>query len=91
MNDDDNVLTFGQIKGGKADEDDGIPENNYIVTDIDGVEFPATGFLIFTPHHCAVMQDKGKGAIPVLVLPLLRVAAAEMVEDEEFEDEPQLI
>lgn len=90
MNDDDNnILQFGAIKGGKTAEEEGIPENNYVVTDLDGEEFYASGFLIFTPHHCAIMQDFGKGAVPVLVLPLLRVAAAEMVPDEE--GEPELI
>lgn len=82
--DNDNIVTFGQIKGGKPDDttDDRLPEHDYCLINHDGDEFPATGFLIFTPHHIAVMRDNGKGAIPVLVMPLSELKAAALDEDE---------
>ena len=81
----DNVLPFGKrIESTTSTETgDGFPENNYVVVDIDNEEFFGTGFLIFTPHHCAIMKDFGKGAVPTLVVPLHRVKSAEMVDDEE--------
>lgn len=84
---DDNVFRFGQIKGGKdgggpEEEEPGIPVNDYVISDVDGEEFYATGFLIFTSHHLAIMRDDGKGAIPVLVLPINRVKAAEIYEED---------
>jgi hypothetical protein len=89
--DNDNVLPFGRqaqatSKGNISTETgDGFPENNYVVIDLDDEEFYGSGFLIFTPHHCAIMKDFGKGAVPTLVVPLHRVKVAEMV-DESAED-----
>lgn len=81
MSDDDNVFRFGAVKGGKDDKNESIPENNYVVTDIDNEEFYETGFLIFTPHHLAIMRDMGKGPVPALVLPIVRVKAAEIADE----------
>lgn len=91
--DDNNVFRFGAVQGGKAakeEEEKRIPENDYVVVDIDDQEWFASGFLIFTPHHLAIMRDTGEGAVPVLVLPILRVKASELVEPEFDEDEPSL-
>lgn len=73
-----NVFKFGAaIKGGKdAEDDDSIPHNDYFVVDIDDIEYDVNGFLVFTPHHLAIMRDEGKGAIPALVLPIGRVKTA---------------
>lgn len=89
--DDDNVVTFGAIQGGKkdADKNEGIPENDYIIVDMDDNEFPATGFLLFTSHHIAIMQDRGSGPVPVLVLPLVRVKAS-WIDDEVDDSNPEL-
>jgi hypothetical protein len=84
----DNVLQFGapKSKGTVAEETgDKFPENNYVIEDIDGKEFFARGFMVFTPHHCAIMADFGMGAVPLLVVPLVRVKVAEMATDEEDE------
>lgn len=70
-----NIFKFGTVDGGKKEEDI-IPENDYIVVDIDDIEYDIKGFLIFTPHHLAIMTDEGKGAIPALVLPIGRVKSA---------------
>lgn len=84
---DDNVLPFGKRQANSnnmstTETGDGFPENNYVVVDIDNEEFYGTGFLIFTPHHCAIMKDFGKGAVPTLIVPLMRVKVAEMVEED---------
>lgn len=83
----DNVLPFGAPKPNKTGDNvetgEKFPENNYVITDIDDEDFFARGFLIFTPHHCAIMNDLGSGAVPVLVVPLIRVKVAEMVTEEE--------
>lgn len=95
MSDDDNgnVFQFGSVQGGKGtpekESESGIPVNDYVVVDVDDESWYATGFLIFTPHHLAIMFDSGNGAgaIPVLVLPINRVKAAELYEDDTAEDE----
>lgn len=84
MNDDDNIISLGSITGGKAkQEEPETPENTYVITDIDGFEWEETGFLIFTSAHCAVMRESAAGALPLLVVPLARVKAAEILEDGE--------
>lgn len=83
MNDDGNILHFGSVKGGKEDKENKIPTNNYVVLDADNEQFFGSGFMIFTSHHLAIMRDEGDGAVPVLVLPISRVKAAELVEDDE--------
>lgn len=83
MNDDnDNVFRLGSVKGGKdTTAEETIPVNDYVIMDLDGTEFFGTGFMIFTSHHIAIMKDNGNGAIPVLVVPIARVKAAELYED----------
>ena len=71
-----NVFKFGAVKGGKDEGEDKIPQNDYYVCDIDDHEFDVNGFLIFTPHHLAIMRDEGEGAVPALVLPINRVKVA---------------
>ncbi len=88
MDDDENnnVFKFGAVDGGKKEEDK-IPQNDYVVVDIDGIEYDVNGFLIFTPHHLAIMTDEGHGAIPALVLPISRVKTAvlaSVIDDEEM-------
>lgn len=70
-----NVFKFGAVTGGKTEEDK-IPQNDYVVVDIEDIEYDINGFLIFTPHHLAIMTDLGEGAIPALVLPIARVKTA---------------
>lgn len=101
-NDNDNVIKgpFGVIEGDKKEADgegDSIPENDYVfVNQLDEV-FTSHGFLIFTPHHAAIMRDvEGKGAIPVLVMPLPNVKIAQIAEDYDADQEaatlvPELI
>ena len=80
-----NIFKFGAVAGGKSDAEaeDKIPHNDYVVIDNDDNEFDINGFLIFTPHHAAIMRDTGKGAIPVLVVPLNNVQAAFLDDDED--------
>ncbi len=89
---DGNVFRFGSIPGGKTDTDtkstEEIPENRYLITTDNGEEYESTGFLLFTSQHVAVMRDTGAGALPVLVIPLARVMAAELLEDEDVEELP---
>lgn len=80
----DNITQFGVVNGGKTEEtEDSIPTLPYILEDIDGNQFPAEGFLIFTSQHVAIMRDTGKGAVPVMVVPLNRLKVAELFEDDE--------
>lgn len=88
--DNDNVFQFGVIQGDKEDikinlvaEEPSIPVNDYVITDLDGNEFYESGFMVFTPYHCAIMRDHGQGAVPRLIVPLTRVKAAEILDDEE--------
>lgn len=89
MDEPTNVFKFGAVEGGKEKEDS-IPQNDYVVVDIDNIEYDVNGFLIFTPHHLAIMTDEGKGAIPALVLPISRVKTAVLasIVDEAEEDMP---
>lgn len=82
--DDDNIFSIHQ--GGKAaNEEETLPQNDYYITDVDDEDYFGTGFCIFTTHHVAIMKDTGKGAIPVVVIPLLRIKSVELVEDDEVE------
>lgn len=80
---DDNVFEFGATNNDKTPtEEDRLPAHNYTIITEDDLEFDATGFLIFTTHHLAIMQDagNGKGAIPVLVFPFHRIKFAGLTE-----------
>ena len=89
MSDNDNIIPFGAIKGGKDETpDESIPQNDYVIQTMNGRTYAENGFLIFTPHHAAIMRDvEGKGAIPVLVVPLSNVEAA-FVDDEDEDELP---
>lgn len=93
MSDDneDNIVKFGAIQGGKTEtpaKEDDLPQNTYAITDVDGVTVFCDGFLVFTSHHIAVMKDLGdKGAIPAMVFPLSMVKCAELVEPGEDDTE----
>lgn len=86
---------FRILDGGKernvtaiVPDSDSIPQNPYVITDVDGEEYYADGFLLFTSQHMAVMRDNAAGALPILVVPLHRVKSAELVEDDEELDLP---
>jgi len=88
--DDDNIFHLGTINGGKGKEEEAkFPSNHYVITDIEDVEWFAEGFLIFTPHHVAIMKTTELGAVPDIVIPIGRVKAAQMcdeLEEEESDD-----
>lgn len=71
-----NIFKFGTVVDGGKKEEDAIPQNDYIIIDTDDVEYFVNGFLIFTPHHLAIMTDLGDGPIPALVTPIARVKTA---------------
>lgn len=88
---DNNVFKFGAINGDKEDDKDTIPQNDYVVIDVDDIEYDINGFLIFTPHHLAIMSDEGDGAIPALVLPINRVKTAvlaKLIPDDDTDNLP---
>lgn len=93
MDNDNGGNIFSMVNGGKngaAPVTETLPQNDYAITDMSGDVFFAHGFCIFTTHHVAVMLDdgKGKGAIPVLVVPLTNVKAVELDEDDDEETLP---
>lgn len=59
---------------------DTVPQNDYIIVDVQDNEYFAKGFLLFTPQHVAIMRETENGPIPALVVPLGRVAFAELLE-----------
>lgn len=84
---------FRLITGGKSDQETtpvnigqpaqaDIPQNAYVIVDINGDDHFAEGFLLFTSQHIAIMRDTGSGALPILVMPLDKVFSAELLEDE---------
>lgn len=82
---DDNIFTM--VPGGKQPpetEEPKLPHNEYCIVTTDGDEFVGTGFLIFTTHHIAIMQDDGKGAIPIILLPLASLKVAGLSEIVEY-------
>ncbi len=82
MSNDDNVIPFGSIPGGKEDEEE-FPSYPYIVIDVDDNEYDYEGYLIFTSHHVCIMEDGGsRGPVAGLMLPLNRVKVVVMAEDE---------
>ena len=84
MDDDNNIVQFGSIVGGKEDKKD-FPAHPYVLTDVDGEEYYYDGFLIFTTHHVAVMVEGDDGEpVAGIMMPLHRLKSAEIadVEDE---------
>lgn len=85
------ILDGGKLEAmnpGAGDDEPGIPQNDYVIVDIWGEEHFASGFLLFTSQHVAVMRDQGDGALPIIVFPLGNVKYA--VLDEEDLDEVQV-
>jgi hypothetical protein len=92
--DDDKNNIFSLVNGGKSldTDDQELPNYSYVIVDREGEEFYASGFMIFTSQHVAIMRDTGKGAIPVIVMPLERLHIAELVEDQmEFVPEDDIL
>jgi hypothetical protein len=80
--DNDNIVKFGTVEGGKPAEDD-IPMNDYVIVDNQGREFYHTGFLLFTGQHVAIMQERGGHTVPVFMMPLSNLGVVEVLDDEE--------
>lgn len=76
---DNNIVQFGSIKGGKETTTE-VPQHLYEVKDFDDEIHQAHGFIIFTPQHVAVMRDTGDGALPLLIFPLEHVKYAKLVD-----------
>jgi hypothetical protein len=75
------VINFN---GGQTQTDgDEYVTNDYVITDIHNVEFFATGFLIFTSQHVAIMRESDKGALPIFLMPLDKVHSVELIEDDD--------
>lgn len=86
MDEDNNIVKFGHIQGGKTTiiDDDRVPTSPYIIVDIKGREFFHEGFLLFTSQHVAVMQEQTPGnPIPVFLMPLVNLDFAEIMEDDD--------
>lgn len=84
----DNIRPFRIVAANEAEAEateDILPQNEYVITTLGGQEFFATGFMLFTSHHIAVMTETERGAMPVLVVPLTNVMAAEIVDEDEDE------
>lgn len=75
----------GGVKEGPATQpaEETIPQNPYRITTVNGKEYYAEGFLLFTAQHVAVMRDTGEGALPILVVPLGMVDNAQIVDPSE--------
>ena len=82
MNDDNNIFRLVSEQAPAA-EDTTVPVYDYFIVDTDGNEHFASGFLLFTSQHIAIMRDTDKGALPVFVIPLGNVKFAELAEDDE--------
>lgn len=82
---DDNIIPFGQVAGGKEPDDEAVPVNLYEIMDIDGVSHQAEGFLIFTPQHVAIMRPLDEGALPLVIFPLSFVKYAKIADPVQLE------
>ena len=78
---DDNIVQFGQVKGGKSDEK--FPSYPYSILDIDDQDYYTEGYLIFTSHHVCVMTEGDNGPVTALMVPLHRVKLVEIVDADE--------
>lgn len=86
MDEDNNIVKFGQVQGGKmtAVDEDHVPTSPYVIVDNKGREFYHEGFLLFTSQHVAIMQEQTPGnPIPVFMMPLGNLDFAEIVEDDD--------
>ena len=79
---DDNIVKFGSVQGGK--QEDKFPSHPYAIIDIDGDEHYAEGYLIFTSHHVCVMEEGDNGPVTALLVPLERTKLVSLLaEDDE--------
>lgn len=85
-NDNDNIVQFGSIKGGKDEDNEaGVPMHHYQIKDFDDEIHEAYGFIIFTPQHVAVMRDTPEGALPLMIFPLEHVKYAKKIDPNQQE------
>lgn len=84
MNDDNNIIQFGSISGGKT-KGGAFPTNPYVIYDIDDKDYYAEGYLIFTSHHVCIMEEHDDGPVAGLMVPLSRVRLVTIVDDD-YED-----
>lgn len=80
----DNVVKFGSIQGGKAKDDKEFPSNPYVILDVDDEEHYYDGYMIFTTHHVCIMQEGDDGTpVTAFMIPMHRVKDVSLaVEDE---------
>ncbi len=78
---DDNIVKFGSVQGGKSDEK--FPSYPYVIEDIGENEYYAEGYLIFTSHHVCVMEDSDNGPVTAIMVPLDRVKVVGLDKDED--------
>lgn len=79
MSDDNNIIRFGSIDGGRQEEKE-FPANPYVVRDVDDVEHYYEGYLIFTTHHVCIMEDGDNGPVTGFMIPMSRVKDVQLVE-----------
>lgn len=83
--DDDNIVKFGQIQGGKTEDlEPEVPSNQYVIIDVDREEYYHEGFLLFTSQHVAIMQERKGNTVPVFMMPLNMLRVVEIVDEEEI-------
>lgn len=85
MDDDNNIIKFGSIEGGKSGDKE-FPANPYVIVDIDDIEYDCEGYLIFTTHHVCIMEEGDEnGPVTALMIPMSRVKRV-FIDDSETED-----
>lgn len=78
---DDNIISFGTIKGDKADKE--FPSRTYVIVDVDDIEYEYEGYLIFTTHHVCIMEEDGdNNPITGFMMPMHRVKLVSLADDE---------
>jgi hypothetical protein len=89
MNDDNNniIQLVSKSTNTTVEADMATPVHDYAIYDIGGLTHLATGFLLFTSHHVAVMRETPHGALPVFMLPLTELRFVKLTENNE-EDAP---
>ena len=83
MTEDTNIFSIVSNNTPPAPADDLVPVYEYVITDTQHNEHFASGFLLFTSQHIAVMRDTPRGALPIFVMPLSEVYCAELLEDDD--------
>lgn len=82
MTDNNNDNVFSLVQGSK--DNDGLPQFDYFIEDVEGQIDEVHGFPVFSPQYVMIMRELDGGiTIPVYMKPIHLVKTFEIDEDDD--------